>query len=219
MRAYFKTRPDLVISILFHLIAFFGLGLFFLVKSCSKEKSVYVFEMIETSETSPVASQVESKPKSQPSFLEKKQITPIKRLDYEQFLKENTKPKAQTTLAPTQNKVKPLPRFEVQTDQRAEVKANHSFDQSVYKKYGQYVYKQISAQWNKPSVNSGKNLSVKVQFVVLSTGRIQSVEIVQPSGNANFDQSILTVFKTIAQFKSTPSGQKETFVMNFRLAD
>ena len=221
MRAYFKTRPDLAISIAFHLFVFFGLLLFFFIKSCSKEKSVYVFEMIETSEQSPVIAQAELQPKSQPPILEKKEAEaiPIRRMNYEQFLKENAKPKPQATVPKTQTQVKPLPKFQVQPDQQAEVKLSQPFKPSATQKYGQDVFRQISAQWNKPSANSVKNLSVKVQFVVLSNGRIQSVKILEPSGNANFDQSILNVFKAIAQFKPTPSGQKETFVMNFKLKD
>ena len=112
-----------------------------------------------------------------------------------------------------------MPKFQVQPTQQAEVEPRQALDTSGQGKYGQYLYREISAHWDKPSVNSGKNLLVKVQFVVLSNGRIQSVKIVEPSDNANFDQSILNVFKAISQFKPTPNGQNETFVMNFKLAD
>jgi colicin import membrane protein len=221
MRDYFKTRPDLVISIFFHLLVFFGLLVFFLVKSCTKEKPVYVFEMVDTSEatTPSVASQAESKTKSQPSTPQTKEMTPIKRLDYEEFLKENAKPKLNPSAKAKQNEIKPLPKFQVQPDQPISTNPSQPIDVSVLQEYVQYVYKKISAQWNKPGVNVGKNLSVKVRFVVLSTGRIESVKIVQSSGNIAFDNSILTVFKTIAQFKPSPSGKKETFTMNFKLAD
>ena len=219
MRAFYKKRPDLGISIAFHLIVFFGLLLFFFIKSCTKEKTVYVFEMIETSEQSPVIPQEKSKPKSKPPITEKKEIAPIKRMDYKQFLKENAKAKPETSVPQTQTQVKPLPKFQVRPNQQVEVKSRQALDTSALQKYGQYVFRQISAQWNKPSSNSGQNLSVKMQFVVLSNGRIQSVKIVESSGNANFDQSILSVFKAIAQFKPTPNGQNETFVMNFKLAD
>ena len=62
MRAFFKKRPDLGISIAFHLIVFFALLLFFFNESCTKEKTVYVFDMIDTSEKSPVIPQEKSKP-------------------------------------------------------------------------------------------------------------------------------------------------------------
>ena len=219
MRAFFKTRPDLGISIAFHLIVFFGLLLFFFIKSCTKEKTVYVFEMIETNEQSPFIPQEKSKPKSKSSITEKKEIAPIKRMDYEQFLKENAKTKPETSVPKKQTQVKPLPKFQVQPAQEAEVKPSQALDTSALQNYGQYVFRLINAQWNKPSANSEKNLLAKVQLVVLSNGRIQSVEIVESSGNANFDQSILNVFKAIAQFKPTPNGQNETFVMNFKSAD
>ena len=219
MRAFFKTRPDLGISIAFHLIVFFGLLLFFFIKSCTKEKTVYVFEIIETSEQSSVIPQEKSKPISKPSIAEKKEIAPIKRMDYEQFLKENAKTKPETSVPKKQTQVKPLPKFQVQPAQEAEVKPSQALDTSALQNYGQYVFRLINAQWNKPSANSEKNLLAKVQLVVLSNGRIQSVEIVESSGNANFDQSILNVFKAIAQFKPTPNRKNETFVMNFKLAD
>ena len=60
MRAFFKTRPDLGISIAFHLIVFFGLILFFFIKSCTKEKTVYVLEIFETCEHSAVIPLVKS---------------------------------------------------------------------------------------------------------------------------------------------------------------
>ena len=156
---------------------------------------------------------------SKPSITDKKEIAPIKRMDYEQFLKENAKTKPQTSVSKPQTQVKPLPKFQVQPAQQAETKPRQPLKLSAIQKYGQDVFRQISAQWNKPSANSGNNLSVKVQFVVLSNGRIQSVKIVEPSGSANFDQSILNVFKSIAKFKPTPTGENETFVMNFKLAD
>ena len=219
MRAFFKTRPDLGISIAFHLIVFFGLLLFFFIKSCTKEKTVYVFEMIETSEQSPDIPQEKSKPKSKPSITEKKEIAPIKRMDYKQFLKENAKTKLETSVPNKQTQVKQLPKFELQPTQEAEVTPSQALDTSALQRYGEYVFRLINAQWNKPTANSEKNLLAKVQLVVLSNGRIQSVKIVESSGNANFDQSILNVFKAIAQFKPTPNGQNETFVMNFKSAD
>ena len=219
MRAFLKTRPDLGISIAFHLIVFLGLLLFFFIKSCTKEKTVYVFEMIETSEQSHVIPQEKLAPKSKPFITEKKEIAPIKRMDYEQFLKENAKTKPETSVPNIQTQIKPLPRFQVQPTQETEVKPLQTLKPSAIQKYGQDVFRQISAQWNKPSVNSGNNLSVKVQFLVLSNGHIQSVKIVETSGKADFDLSILNVFKAIAKFKPTPSKQDETFVMNFYLSD
>ena len=219
MRAYFKTRPDLVISILFHLIIFLGLIVFFFVKSCTKEKSLYVFEMVEIKEESASIPQFKPKQKAKSTISQQKEMMPIKRLDYKQFLKENAKLKSQIKDKPIQNKLKPLPKFQAQVDSQAFPSPMHSSDSSALQEYGRYVFSKISDPWNKPSVNSGKNLSVKVKFLVLSTGRIESVKIVQSSGNQNFDNSILKVFKTIAQFKPTPSGNKETFTMNFKLSD
>ena len=219
MRAFLKTRPDLGISIAFHLIVFFGLLLFFFIKSCTKEKTVHVFEMIETSEQSPVISQEKSKPKSKPSITDKKKIASIKRMDYEQFLKENAKTKPKASVSNIQTQMKPLPKFQVRPAQQDDVNPLQPLKLNLMQKYGQDVFRQISAQWNKPIANSGNNLSVKVQFVVLSNGHIQSVKIVESSGKADFDLSILNVFKAIAKFKPTPSKQDETFVMNFHLSD
>ena len=138
---------------------------------------------------------------------------------YEQFLKENAKTKPETSVPNIQTQIKPLPKFQVQPAQQDDVNPFQPLKLNIMQKYGQDVFRQISAQWNKPIANSGNNLSVKVQFVVLSNGHIQSVKIVESSGKADFDLSILNVFKAIAKFKPTPSKQDETFVMNFHLSD
>lgn len=217
MRDYFKTRPDLVVSILFHLLVFGGLLVFFFIKSCSKEKSVYVFEMVETVEESPVSPEVLSPLKPKSSIPEKKEMIPIKRMDYGQFLKENAKSKPSSPVTPSQNVVKPLPKFQLEPDSQAIVKPSQPSNATVPESYKRYVYQQLNARWNKPSASLGNNLSVKVQFLVLADGRIQSAKVIKSSGNQIFDNSILSVFKTIAQFKPTPSGKKETFLMNFKL--
>jgi TonB family protein len=219
MRAYFEKRPDLLISILFHLLVFSGLLAFFFIKSCSKEKAVYVFEMVETIEESNVSPKVQSSLKPKPSISRKQEMTAIKRMDYGQFLKENPKSKPSPSVTSTQKIVKPFPKFQLEAEPQTEVKPSQSVDASILQSYVSYVYQILNSQWNKQSANLGKNLSVKVQFLVLADGRIQSAKVIKSSGNQIFDNSILSVFKTIAQFKPTPSGKKKTFVMNFKLGN
>ena len=219
MRSFFRKRPDLGISIAFHLIIFFGLLLFIFINSCTKDKTIYVFELIETSDQSPIIAQNKSKPESKSSITEKMEIAPLKRMDYEQFLEENAKNKPETSVPKTQSYIDPLPQFNVQQTQQAQDKTLQPLKSSDMKNYEQYVYQKISARLHKPSGYSGKNLLVKVQFSVLSNGLIHSIKIVETSGNVNFDQSIKNALNDILKFKPTPGKQDKTFVMNFKLAD
>lgn len=211
---YFKNKPDLSISVIIHFVLFLVLVLFFVIKSCSKDKDIYVFEIVDTpSETQPApVIQKKSKPKPKP-----KEMKPIKPMNYEQFLKENPRPRV--NVADTHPKVKPLPDFEYRVEEIESVRQSSPTNATLLEKYQRYVYSTISTAWNKPASSTGAVLTVRVQFTVLPNGSIQSAKIINSSGNQRFDQSILNVFEAIARFDSTPSGKKEAFLMNFRLGD
>ena len=211
---YFKNKPDLSISVIIHFVLFLVLVLFFVIKSCSKDKDIYVFEIVDTpSETEPApVIQKKSKPKPKP-----KEMKPIKPMNYEQFLKENPMPRQKVTDTPPN--VKPLPDFEYRVEEIESVRQSSPTNATLLEKYQRYVYSTISTAWNKPRNSTGAVLSVRVQFTILPDGSIQSAKIINSSGNQRFDQSILNVFEAIARFDSTPSGKKEAFLMNFRLGD
>ena len=211
---YFKNKPDLSISVIIHFVLFLVLVLFFVIKSCSKDKDIYVFEIVDTpSETQPApVIQKKSKPKPKP-----KEMKPIKPMNYEQFLKENPRPRV--NVADTHPKVKPLPDFEYRVEEIESVRQSSPTNETLLEKYQRYVYSTISTAWNKPASSTGAVLTVRVQFTILPDGSIQSAKIINSSGNQRFDQSILNVFEAIARFDSTPSGKKEAFLMNFRLGD
>jgi TonB family protein len=213
---YFKNKPDLSISVIIHFVLFLVLVLFFVIKSCSKDKDIYVFEIVDTpseTESAPVI-QPEPKPKPKPK---PKEMKPIKPMNYEQFLKENPMPRQKVTDTPP--KVKPLPDFEYRVEEIESVRQSSPTNATLLEKYQRYVYSTISTAWNKPASSTGAVLTVRVQFTILPDGSIQSAKIINSSGNQRFDQSILNVFEAIARFDSTPSGKKEAFLMNFRLGD
>lgn len=213
---YFKNKPDLSISVIIHFVLFLVLVLFFVIKSCSKDKDIYVFEIVDTpSETEPApVIQKKSKPKPKPK---PKEMKPIKPMNYEQFIKENPMPRQKVTDTPPN--VKPLPDFEYRVEEIESVRQSSPTNATLLEKYQRYVYSTISTAWNKPRNSTGAVLSVRVQFTILPDGSIQSAKIINSSGNQRFDQSILNVFEAIARFDSTPSGKKEAFLMNFRLGD
>ena len=209
---YFKNKPDLSISVIIHFVLFLVLVLFFVIKSCSKDKDIYVFEIVDTpSETQPApVIQKKSKPKPKP-----KEMKPIKPMNYEQFLKENPMPRQKVTDTPP--KVKPLPDFEYRVEEIESVRQSSPTNETLLEKYQRYVYSTISTAWNKPRNSTGAVLAVRVQFTIFSDGTIQSAKIIVSSGYQSFDQSILDVFEKIARFDPTPSSRKETFSMNFKI--
>ena len=211
---YFKNKPDLSISVIIHFVLFLVLVLFFVIKSCSKDKDIYVFEMVDTpSETEP-APVIQKKPKPKPRP-KPKEMKPIKAMNYEQFLKENPRPRV--NVADTHPKVKPLPDFEYRVEEIESVRQSSPTNETLLEKYQRYVYSTISTAWNKPRNSTGAVLSVRVQFTIFSDGTIQSAKIIVSSGYQSFDQSILDVFEKIARFDPTPSSRKETFSMNFKI--
>lgn len=212
---YFKNKPDLSISVIIHFVLFLVLVLFFVIKSCSKDKDIYVFEIVDTpseTESAPVI-QPEPKPKPKPK---PKEMKPIKPMNYEQFLKENPMPRQKVTDTPP--KVKPLPDFEYRVEEIESVKQSTPLNATLLQEYQRSVYSTISSAWNKPRNSTGADLTVRVQFTILSDGTIQSAKIIASSGSQSFDQSILDVFDKISRFKPTPSSRKETFSMNFRVS-
>ena len=209
---YFKNKPDLSISVIIHFVLFLVLVLFFVIKSCSKDKDIYVFEIVDTpSETEP-APVIQKKPKPKPK---PKEMKPIKPMNYEQFLKENPRPRV--NVADTPRKVNPLPDFEYRVEEIESVRQSSPTNETLLEKYQRYVYSTISTAWNKPRNSTGAVLAVRVQFTIFSDGTIQSAKIIVSSGYQSFDQSILDVFEKIARFDPTPSSRKETFSMNFKI--
>ena len=209
---YFKNKPDLSISVIIHFVLFLVLVLFFVIKSCSKDKDIYVFEIVDTpSETEP-APVIQKKPKPKPK---PKEMKPIKPMNYEQFIKENPMPRQKVTDTPPN--VKPLPDFEYRVEEIESVRQSSPTNETLLEKYQRYVYSTISTAWNKPRNSTGAVLSVRVQFTIFSDGTIQSAKIIVSSGYQSFDQSILDVFEKIARFDPTPSSRKETFSMNFKI--
>ena len=92
--------------------------------------------MIETREQSHVIPQEKSKPKSKPSITEEKEIAPIKRIDYKQFLKENAKTKPETSVTRIQNQIKQLPKFQVQPTRASGGYSRARLWTQVLQKYG-----------------------------------------------------------------------------------
>ena len=138
-------------------------------------------------------------------------------MNYEQFIKEN--PKTKERVINTTQKVKPLPDFEYRVKETELIRQSYTANANLLDKYQRSVYSTISSAWNKPRNSTGADLTVSVQFTILSDGTIQSAKIIASSGSQSFDQSILDVFDKISRFNPTPSSRKETFSMNFRVSD
>ena len=218
MQSYFKKRPHIFFSVLFHGLLLLSLIVFAVMKSCYKEEPIHVFEMTDVSEKTTIAQEI--KPV--------KQSTPIKKMDYSEFLKENPKVAKKPTEVTKENKktsnqniskinLDSLPKFEVKSSETSQSQVNDILKRNALEEYGVYIYKTISANWVEPKLKSSRVLELTVSFTVRGDGELANVQITKSSGNSVFDASIMKVFYLIKRFNQTPTGASEVFSMAFKI--
>jgi TonB family protein len=219
-----RHSPDnrsLRTSVVLHLAVFLLISLFFIIKSCAPKNEVHVFQLTEVPQ---------DKRKSTPKntrIVEEKQSTPVaqkeaqkikpslKKIDYESFIKENPIKKSVTDQTPTKSK---LPNIKLKSLSEEPSNYSDSKAEQILDGYQKYLYRTINTKWVKPqSSNNHLGLYVTVEFTVLNNGSIQSVQVLDSSGNRLFDQSVLSVFKTIKRFNAPPDKQSRRFKMTFRV--
>jgi colicin import membrane protein len=62
-------------------------------------------------------------------------------------------------------------------------------------------------------------LAAKAEFYVAADGSISKANIVQSSGNAEFDQSVLTAIRNVRTIGSRPDGKGGMLTVRFRMKD
>ena len=62
----------------------------------------------------------------------------------------------------------------------------------------------LKANWRKPVLNNTKTISASVHFMILANGTVQGVQLVSPSGIAQFDQSVLRAVYSSVPFPHFP---------------
>lgn len=85
--------------------------------------------------------------------------------------------------------------------------------------YSAKLRSRIVAAWTKPDGLASVGAAATVVFDVSASGRITNARLNPSSGNAAFDQSVLSAFRRVVSAGPTPTGQGHSFTMTFRMSD
>ena len=229
-------------SVILHLVVLLALFLVTIVQAFKPKEKPHVFEMVdppsEESQSQQAAPQppVEQTPVKLPPVPKvniPKPPVPTPRpkekpppkpqiIDYRDFTKEHPKDK------PKPRPVVPRPDISVhQIDVPKLIIPRSSSptrpspqlspqQMSALADYSSRLRSRIDAAWVKPAQLAGVRLVAEVVFNVSSSGQITNVKLRRGSGNAAFDQSILTAFRNASSAGPTPTGQSHEFSMSFQ---
>jgi TonB family protein len=83
--------------------------------------------------------------------------------------------------------------------------AGGSGGESRFGWYGSMLHDRFHSEWTPPAtIASGNKLAVGVKLRIEKDGRVSSFEIVKPSGNAAFDETVAAVAKRVTQVEPPP---------------
>ena len=229
-------------SVILHLMVLLALFLVTIVQAFKPKEKPHVFEMVdppnELSQSQQVAplppvDQAPVKLPPVPKVNTPKPSVPTPRpeekppkpqiIDYQDFTKEHLKDK------PKPRPVAPRPDISVhqidvpklvipRSPSATSPSPQLSRQQiSALADYSSRLRSRIDAAWVKPTQLAGVRLLAEVVFDVSSSGRITNVRLHRGSGNAAFDQSILTAFRNTSPAGPTPTGQPHQFSLPFRM--
>ena len=86
--------------------------------------------------------------------------------------------------------------------------------QDALSEYTRVIYMTAKRNWKIPTINTD-SLSAKISFKVSKTGIISNVRILESSGDKDFDNSIIQVFKSIT-IPPPPDNSAHTINITFR---
>ena len=79
--------------------------------------------------------------------------------------------------------------------------------------------KQKIKEAHEKPLGASNALSARVSFYVASNGAIGQVKIIQSSGDAEFDQSVVVAFRSITSIGPRPDGRGDTHEATFSMRD
>jgi len=88
--------------------------------------------------------------------------------------------------------------------------------------YSNHVRDRLYAAWQQPeSLKNLPGLVTSVQITIQQDGRVGNGKIIQSSGNATMDDSVLKAVRTVKAMRALPTGVKGpvTLDIEFELAD
>lgn len=89
-----------------------------------------------------------------------------------------------------------------------------SVPSSALNMYAGHIQKKVRAIWIIPIDCARLGLSVKLDLLISSSGRVLKAKIVRSSGNSDFDESVNKVFRNIS-FNPPPGGEEFSAQMTF----
>jgi len=222
-----KDRP-LLTSVGLHLLVLGGFLLFTIVQAFWPKEKIHVFEVIDLPNTDNSLQKTDLPAKKAPNLPEVAVSKPVPKpqplVSAKEFFKKNPKPdpkpsevKRGVEIAVQQIEVRDL----VIKPNTPSDRQKHLTDQqnSALSQYIRRLRAKIDAAWTKPAQLAGVNLVARVVFNVSSSGRLSNPRLTKSSGNAAFDQSIVSAFKLANTVGPTPTGQGYQYTLAFRMLD
>lgn len=85
--------------------------------------------------------------------------------------------------------------------------------------YASIVQEAVRKNWRYPVFGQKQNLMARVQIQLKSSGEISGIKLLESSGNADFDDSVLTALRDTEVLPEPPGNSIRTVVVNFNLHD
>lgn len=222
-----KDRPFLT-SLGLHLVVLVGFLLFTIVQAFWPKEKIHVFEIIDLPNMDNSSQKTDLPAKKVPNLPEDAVSTPAPKpqplVSAKEFFEKNPKPhpkprevKRDVKIAVQQIEVRDLVIKSNTTVDRQEQMTDQQ--NSALSQYIMRLRSKIDAAWTKPAELEGINLVARAVFNVSSSGRLSNPRLTKSSGNAAFDQSIISAFKLANTVGPTPTGQGYQYTLAFRMLD
>ncbi len=160
----------------------------------------------------------ESKPEPEPKP-EPKHVEKPKKISWEDFKRKNPHSRRRADKSATHQRNVVVPKINASTGNIGNI-ANISVKlgssgamKNILSAYIQEIYLQARRNWSVPA--SVSNLVAVVEFRVSRTGVISGLRIKDSSSDAEFDESVLAVFRSIS-LRSPPDNEPHTITISFK---
>lgn len=85
--------------------------------------------------------------------------------------------------------------------------------------YGSIVKEAVRKNWRYPVFGQKNNLTASVKIDLKASGEISNVQLVESSGDADFDDSVLTALHDTEVLPEPPGNSIRSIIVNFNLQD
>ncbi|WP_320008803.1 TonB family protein [Maridesulfovibrio sp.] len=85
--------------------------------------------------------------------------------------------------------------------------------------YASIVKEAVRKNWRYPVFGQKQNLMARVQIQLKSNGEISNIQLLDSSGNVDFDDSVMTALRDTEILPEPPGNSIRTLIVNFNLHD